>query len=59
MCEQTKPYKAGSWVWCKLVNRLWWPGKVVNLSDTPDDFEIHKLKEKNYVAIVYFERDNA
>jgi len=59
MCEQTMPYTVGSWVWCKLLNRIWWPGKVVDISDTPEDFIIQPLKQKNYIAIVYFERDNS
>jgi len=59
MCDQTMPYTVGSFVWCKILNRVWWPGQVVDRSTVPNDFNEYTIKKKNPIAIVYFERDNS
>lgn len=57
MCDQTIPYERGTWVWSKVLNKVWWPGKVVNLDDTPEDYRNYVAEKKKIVAIVYFNGD--
>lgn len=53
------PYTPGTLVWMKVYNRIWWPGKVVDPSTTPQELQDYVLrKKKNYIAVVYFERDD-
>lgn len=59
MCDQTIPYTPGTWVWAMLVNRIWWPGKIVDLSSVPEELEYYKKKNKNAKTAVYFERDKS
>lgn len=59
MCDQTVPYSPGTWVWAKLVNRIWWPGQIVELTSIPDELDYYKKKTKNAKTAVYFERDKS
>lgn len=59
MCDQTMPYAVGSWVWCKVSSKTWWPGKVVDRSAVPDDLNDYMLKKRNPIAIIHFERENS
>jgi len=58
MCEPTIKYQPGTRVWSKVLNWIWWPGKIVNLSDTPEEFrEYVAMKKKNCIAVVYYDTD--
>lgn len=58
MCDQTVPYESGTWVWTKVLNKMWWPGKVVNLSDTPEDYQNYVAdKKRHIIAIVQYDAD--
>lgn len=59
MCDQTIPYTPGTWVWAQLINKIWWPGKVVEVSSIPKELEYYKKKNKNAKIAVYFETDKS
>ncbi|VVC28870.1 PWWP domain [Cinara cedri] len=58
MCDQTIPYSPGTLVWVKTYNRLWWPGRVVDPTSTPQDLQNFIKRKKNPIAVVHFEKDD-
>jgi len=62
MCDQTPPYTEGTWVWAKVLNKIWWPGKIVLRDKVPpmiDKYINDKLnKFGEPFAIVYFDKDH-
>lgn len=58
MCDQSVPYTPGTLVWVKVNNKIWWPGKVVDQKNIPEELINYINKKKNPIAVVHFERDN-
>lgn len=54
------PYTPGNYVWVKLLNSIWWPGKVIEESDVPEALEDYIRKKRNpIIAIVHFQHDSS
>ncbi|XP_015377864.1 PREDICTED: uncharacterized protein LOC107172104 [Diuraphis noxia] len=55
-----RQYSKGTGVWAKVLNRVWWPGVVVDSRDPsiPEELLEFLAKVKNIVAVVKFEQDN-
>lgn len=58
MCDQTIPYKIGDLVWVYLLDRVWWPGVVVEASNTPESYQ-EFIKKKKLIAVVHFPNDGS
>lgn len=60
MCDQTMPYTPGTLVWVALIRNYWWPGKVVDPNNLPDELksEIGELKKKP-ICTVFFEKEKS
>jgi len=54
-----RKYKIGTGVWAKLLNRVWWPGIVIDSHDPtiPEELLEFLGKVKNIIAVVKFEQD--
>jgi len=58
MSDQVIDYTPGTYVWAVLVNKVWWPGKVVDRFSVPNQLQ-YSLDGKRVVkAYVYFETDD-
>lgn len=58
MCDQTIPYSYGTPVWAYLLNRIWWPCRIVNPNIAPKEIQDLRIKKKNSIALVHFEADD-
>jgi len=62
MCDHTPPYNEGTWVWAKVMNNVWWPGKIVQKDKVPSNlvrYIKNNLKKNGEpFEIVFFDSDN-
>lgn len=56
MNNQMMPYAFGTFVWFKLANGVWWPGKIIDPKKIKKIFKQDSNKIENSMTIVYFER---
>lgn len=57
MCDQAMPYAVGTLVWFKAADRIWWPAKIVDPEETPEEFQSYMYTKKNLLGVVFFERE--
>ncbi|XP_022183781.1 uncharacterized protein LOC111043188 isoform X2 [Myzus persicae] len=55
--ENNPAHALGAGVWVKVVNRIWWPGIVVDPITVPEDL-FEYVQEVKPVAVVKFEQEN-
>lgn len=59
MCTlKFKLYDPGTRVWVKLVNRVWWPGEVVDPTDLPGEVRDYMRIKRDPIAVTFFNNDN-